>query len=272
MTSYGSQQESGPDAPNVRFVSEAPVLTPSRSASGHAAANGHVRAHGRSIRRARPLPSGRALVGAFLVAAATLGIFLAWSGAERGPSTSYLVAARDLPIGTKLSPADLRAVPMELPAALAASSAFGDPAELDGVEVINPIRAGELVQGSSLVGSDAAPTDLEISFAVERDRAVGGRLKAGEHVDLLATFGTGADTYTTTVLQGARILDIASSSDALGSTGPITITLAVSDADEARAVAHAVNVAELTLVRSNPDETRSEQGGTYRAPAAAPGS
>lgn len=257
-------------APNVRFVPDTPVLPPPRSAAGEVA-NGRVRVEGRSIRRARPLPSGRALVGAFLVAAATLGIFLAWTGADRGPTTSYLVAARDLPIGTRLEPSDLRAVPMELPGSLASTSAFVDPSELDGVEVINPIRAGELIQGSSLIGSDSAPTDLEISFAIERDRAVGGRLKAGEHIDLLATFGTGADTYTTTVLQGVRILDVASSSDALGSTGPITVTVAVTDATEARMVAHAVNVAELTIVRSDPVATPSEQGGTYRAPSAASG-
>lgn len=230
-----------------------------RAASGAVAAS----------RPARPLPSGRAVVGGFLVALSALGILLAWSGATAGPTTSYVVAARDLPIGTRLTAADLALVEMDLPPSLASTSAFDDLEGLEGVEVVSALRAGELVQASALVAPGGAPSDLEVSFPVEAERAVGGSLKAGEFIDVLATFGSGADTYTTTVLQSVRVLAISSSNDALGSASARTITVAVATPDDARALTHAVNVAKLMLVRSG-DNGTADQGATYRAPAAGP--
>lgn len=221
----------------------------------------------RTVRRRQPLPSGRAVVGGFLVALSALGIYLAWSGATQGSATSYVVAARDLQVGARLTSADLELVTMELPEDLATNSAFDSVEALDGVKVINPVRRGELVQASSLVAAEGAPGQLEVSFAIEAARAVDGTLKAGEFVDVLATFGAGSDTYTTTILQGARILDVADSAGSLGSTDSLTITVAVADADDARAIAHAVNVAKLVLVRTDDATTTAGQGGTYRAPA-----
>ena len=218
--------------------------------------------------RRQALPSGRAVVGGFLVAVSALGVYLAWSGATQGPTEQFVVAARDLPIGTRLSADDLEVVAMDLPRSLAANAAFDDANDLDGVKVVNPIRKGELVQASALVVAGSQADALEVSFAIEASRAVAGGLKPGEFIDVLATFGAGADTYTTTVLQGSRVLDITESGGALGSTDARVITLAVANADEARAVAHAVNVAKIMLVRSAPSPTKSEQGGMYRAPAA----
>lgn len=227
-----------------------------------------LRSSVRAVRRRQPLPSGRAVVGGFLVALSALGIYLAWSGVTQGPTTTYVVAARDLPVGTRLTPADLELVEMELPASLAANSAFDSVSALAGVKVINPLRRGDLVQASALVAAAGAPGQLEVSFAIESARAVDGSLKPGEFVDVLATFGAGSDTYTTTILQSARVLSVASSSGSLGSGASLTITLAVDDAAEARALAHAVNVADLVLVRTDDPEGTAEQGGTYRAPAA----
>lgn len=255
--------------PNITPMSETSVLSGSRNgSSGGASARLSVGAP-RTIARRRTLPSGRAFAGAFLIALAVVGIFAAWSGATRGPQTRFLVAARDLPIGTTIGPADLRSVGMELPESLAASSAFTAVSELDGVRVINPIREGELIQGSSLVVAGAAG-GMEMSFAIERERAVGGRLKPGEHVDLIATFGTGADTETTTVIQRSRILDVAAGSDALGGSGPLTITISVPDGETARDVAHAVDAAKLTLVRSSPQQTAKEGGATAAASSTTP--
>ena len=224
---------------------------------------------GRPVRRRQALPTGRAVLGGFLVALSALGTFVAWSGVTKGPEAAYVVAGRDLSIGTRLTAADLRLVPMDLPDALARTAAFDDAESLVGVKVINPIRKGELVQASSLVQPGAAAGALEVSFAIESARAVAGTLKPGEFVDFLATFGAGSDTYTTTVLQGARILDVRSTGGSLGSSDQQVITLEVADAAEARAIAHAVNVAKVTVVRSDASSAKSEQGGTYRAPSSA---
>ena len=224
--------------------------------------------NGRQVRRRQPLPTGRAVLGGFLIAIAALGIFVAWTGATRGPVEKFVVAARDLPIGTRLTADDLRLVEMDLPASLAARSAFDSTGALVGVQVINPIKAGELVQASALIDAKAEVGRLEVSFSIEAGRAVGGSLKAGEFIDFLATFGAGSETYTATVLQGSRVLRVDASGGSLGSSDARVITLEVANAEEARAVAHAVNVAKVVLVRSGEAVDKPDQGDIYRAPAA----
>ncbi|HEX4979036.1 MAG TPA: RcpC/CpaB family pilus assembly protein [Acidimicrobiales bacterium] len=251
-------------------MSEPSALSIRGSASANGAAPQATTAS-RAIRRQRSLPSGRALTGGFLVALASLGIFLAWSSAAKGPTTRYLVAARDLPIGSQVGPGDVDLVPMDLPGRFAAEVAFTDPAELAEAEVVNPIRAGDLLQASSLAAAAPGTARLQMSFSVPRDRAVGGTLRAGQFVDIVATFGTGAETYTTTVLQGARLLDIATAGDEFGSSGALTVTIAVADAEEARIVAHAVDGGKLTLVRSFESPEKAQQGRTYGNPPSTDG-
>jgi Flp pilus assembly protein CpaB len=249
-------------------MAEATVLTPPATPDDRGARRAR-QAGTRQVKRRQSLPTGRAVVGGFLVAIAALGIYLAWAGATRGPTERFVVASRDLPIGTELTADDLSLVAMDLPPSLAASAAFDNAHDLVGVRVINPISEGELVQASSLLAASSTARELEISFAIDSSRAVGGTLKAGDRVDFLATFGAGTDTYTATILHGARVLAIDSLSGALGSGDTHTVTLGVATADEARAVAHAVNVAKVTLVRSGgPDGTAGDDDGVYRAPAA----
>ena len=231
---------------------------------------------GRQVRRRQPLPTGRAVVGGFLVAASALGIYAAWASAAGGPDERFTVARRDLAIGHRIEAGDLALQPMDLPATLA-RSAFSNPRLLVGSTVVGPVGKGELVQAGDVVDAAGAPTDLEVSFAVERSRAVAGSLRAGEFVDVLATFGAGGDTYTTTVVVGARVLAAGDRSGGLGAGDERTITLAVRSAGEARAVTHAVNAGEVVLVRSHPPADNStgtsdaDRSGTYRAPAAPDG-
>lgn len=251
---------------NEGTMSETAVSAPASPQAGRSRRGTGV-ASARTIRRRRPLPTGRAVVGGFLVAVSSLGVYVAWSGATAGPSERFLVAARDLPVGTRLTATDLRAVAMDLPPSLAARSAFDDAAALEGVKVINPIRAGELVQASALVEAGSSSGESEVSFAIDRSRAVAGTLKPGEHVDVLATFGSGADTYTTTILRAVRVLDVTAGGGALGGSETQVLTVAVATAGDARALAHAVNVAKVTLVRADATGASAEQTNTYRAPA-----
>jgi Flp pilus assembly protein CpaB len=224
--------------------------------------------NGREVRRRQPLPSGRAVVGGFLVAASALGIFATWSRATAGPTERFAVATHQLAIGHRIEATDLALQPMDLPATVA-SSAFSNARLLVGSTVVGPVGKGELVQAGDVVDSSSAPTDFEVSFAVERSRAVGGSLRAGEFVDVLATFGAGGDTYTTAVVVGARVVAMDDRSGGLGASDDRTVTLAVPTATDARAVTHAVNAGEVVLVRSRPASTAdADRSGTYRAPAA----
>ena len=70
------------------------------------------------------LPKARARPSALAPAATP-------SGAAEGPTTSYVVARRDLPVGTRLTAGDLTRMPMELPGV--DKGARWDPAELSEV-------------------------------------------------------------------------------------------------------------------------------------------
>ena len=256
-------------------MSDSAVATPQRGerivASTRPARRGRSApgsAGGRQVRRRQPLPTGRAVVGGFLVAVSAVGIFAAWSSAAGGPDERFAVARRDLPIGHRIEAGDVTLQPMDLPTSLA-RAAFSNPRLLVGSTVVGPVGRGELLQAGDVVDSDGAPTDLEVSFAVERSRAVGGSLRPGEFVDVLGTFGAGGDTYTTTVVVGARVLAVDDGDGGLAAGDERTITLAVRTADEARAVTHAVNAGDVTLVRSRAAAGEDvDRSGTYRAPTA----
>ncbi|HET9442113.1 MAG TPA: RcpC/CpaB family pilus assembly protein, partial [Acidimicrobiales bacterium] len=127
----------------------------------------------------------------------------------------------------------------------------------------------ELVQASDVVRKRSGPDEREVSFSLETARAVAGTLRSGERVDVLATFGTGTASYTTAIVRHARVLVAEGGSGALGDSRNETVTLAVTDPEEALAVTHAVNVGEVTLVRST--GTTAPAAGpppVYVAPAA----
>jgi Flp pilus assembly protein CpaB len=211
-------------------------------------------------------------VGGFLVALSAVGVFVAWSAATRGPSSTYVVARHDLQIGHRIVSDDLALLPMQLPEVLARRGAFSSERALVGATVVGPVRKGELVQSGDVVDAKGPSGTLEVSFPIESSRAVGGSLRPGEFVDVLATFGAGGDTYTTTVVQGARVLDVGDGGGALTDSNTRTISLAVTNPTEARAVVHAVNAGKVVLIRSRAAGTTDDRGGTYRAPSSSAGS
>ena len=204
----------------------------------------------RSIRRRNALPSGRAVVGGFLVAVATVGMFAAYVNATAGPQTSYVVAARDLAPGDRVDAAAVRLVPLTLPDEQRARSYDVIEPLLD-TTVIEPLLAGELVQEGSLIATGADEGTRTVSFAIDPARAVSGTLKAGERVDLLATFGSGTEACTYVVAADIPVVAISEATGSLVSAaGGLTVTVAVDDVEDEVAVAHAANAGATTLVRT----------------------
>lgn len=222
----------------------------------------------RSLRRRSSLPTGRAVVGGFLVALSALGIFAAYTSATAGPTTEFVIARRDLPIGTRLTADDLTTMPMELPDVVARDAAFAAEGPLVGATTVGPVRRGELVQAGDVVEKRSGPAELEVSFELETSRALAGTLRPGERVDVLATFGAGADTYTVTVVRQAKVLEAGQQDGGLAGADTDVISLSVPTADEAMALTHAVNAGKVTLVRSTGATVGGEVGKTYQAPAA----
>ena len=205
----------------------------------------------RPLHRRRTLPGGRAVVGGFLVAVAAVGVFAGYTGATADQRQPYLVARRDLPLGHRITGTDLGTLPMDLPA-LVRSRVYRSPAQLVGATVIGPVSKGELVQSSNVLAGGDGAGDRQISFPIDSARAVNGQLRPGESVDVLATYGTGADGYTAAVVRGARVADRSETRGALSDRGNEVITLAVPREADTLAVAHAVSAGTVILVRAAP--------------------
>lgn len=210
------------------------------------------------------LPSGRAVVGGFLVALAALGSYTAATAGQRSLPT-YVVASTTLRVGQRLTAGDLRAEPMRLPAVLADRLAFRSAEVLVGAVVVAPVTAGELMQASDVVRAAGAPGEREISFPVDPARALNGALSPGDRVDVVATFGTSVSATTKVVLRGALVVSLATASSAIAGSGSEVVTLDLASSRAIVALAQAVDSGQIFLVRS----TGAAAGSVGRAGGAA---
>jgi Flp pilus assembly protein CpaB len=205
---------------------------------------------GRTVRRRKGLPGGRAVVGGLLSAVAAVGVFAAFTAATAPPVTRYVVAAAELGPGEVIAASDLALVALDLPPDIRARS-FDDIAVLTGAVTTGPLRPGELVQSSGVVDRGGAPDDRMVSFAADASRALGGRIQAGEFVDVLATYGTGDNAYTELVVGHVAVVRTSTQdTSSIGTTSTVTFTVPVPDVRAELALAHASAVGSLSVVRS----------------------
>lgn len=201
------------------------------------------------------------MAGGLLVAVAAVGLFAAYARLQGGPDESYAVVRHDVAAGSRLQESDLVLEPMDLPPALKAR-AFSSLADVVGTTVLSPLVAGELVQPSGLVITRSAESARSVSFPVERTHL--GALKQGERIDVLATFGSGAEAWTAVVLRQAQVVAVDRSKTSLGDSGSPVVTVAVADVAEELALAHAVALAKLTVVVATGAPPASGPPPTYR--------
>lgn len=216
----------------------------------------------RPLRRRRNLPGSRAVVGGLLVAAAAVGLFAAYAGVDAGPDHSFVVARDALAAGARLEASDLELQAMDLPPGLRAR-AFDTIADLVGTTLLWPLERGELLQASSVAVTPPGGTARAVSFPVDRGRL--GRLKVGQRVDVVATYGTGADAYTALVLGNALVTAIERGGSSLGDGGATVLTVAVDGPDEELAIAHALQLAKLTVVVTSAPTDDDRPPPTYRS-------
>ena len=219
----------------------------------------------------RPLPSGRAVLGGLLVALAMVISFAVANHHDSGPQQAMVVARHRIRPGTVLSSADLATEQGRLPGRVATQT-FTTTAEVVGQVTLAPLDGGDVVERAQVVRPDAAPDRHELSFPIDRERALDGNLEPGQTIDLLATYGTGASAETVVVARGVRLVDVSDGShESLESAGKLVITVALVDADQALRAAHATQVAALTLVRSAVSTGGSTAGATsYSLPPTDP--
>jgi Flp pilus assembly protein CpaB len=216
----------------------------------------------RTIRRRTTLPGGRAVVGGFLVALAATGVFAGYANATSAPQQRYVVARHALAPGTHLTGTDLTLAPMRLPGSIG----FRSVAPLVGAVVVGPVGRGELVQTSSVLAAGGPASERQLSIPIDSARAVSGDLRAGDRVDVAATFGSGADAYTSFVVRSAQVLARQPAGGALGGQRTEVLVLSLPTPTDALAVAHAISVGQLTVVRATGAPPAGDE--PYRAPAA----
>lgn len=210
-------------------------------------------------------PNARAVLGGSLVALAVIGVFLLADGRGSEPELERVVAARDIEPGSVIEPEDLDTARLRLPAGVDRAT-FDEPGLLVGSTVLGPVGEGELIQRTSVLAG-SADTDAEqrpeLSLTLDADRALGGGLRSGERVDVVATYGSGGNASTRLAASGAVVVRVTGAQDrTLGPVGTVTVTLSVG-ADDVLAVAHAAEAGGMRLVRAA--GTDGPPAETYRA-------
>jgi Flp pilus assembly protein CpaB len=194
--------------------------------------------------RFRPLPAA----GIALVLVAIVGYLAVYSQTTK--RTPVLVAARDLPAGTVLRAGDLRS------AGLA-----GDRQVLGSLV---PSRQRELVLGRRL--TTAVPAGLPLPRTALANRAVvpgaftvpipvlhalGGELRPGDRVTVLATFqAAGGGAQTRAIARGLEVLAVGQPPSGIyQSSATVPVTLALPDPSLASQLALASEAGKIDLLR-----------------------
>jgi pilus assembly protein CpaB len=167
---------------------------------------------------------------------------------EREGATVVLVAAHEIRAGETVNGADFRTVRATLTPGVLATVAQGrDRARLDGRIAGSTIAEGELITTRTL-RQRAAPHGLRaMSIPIDPARAVGGRLAAGDRVDVLFA----GQQAVSIIVADAPVLAV----DARGrggigeSASPFTVTIGVT-AKQSQLVAAAVADGEISLART----------------------
>ncbi len=203
-----------------------------------------------AVRRLRlPNIDTRVIGGVVLVAVSVIGGL--GLSADPEPTTPVYVTATDLDAGHVLARNDLKVAELRAPAstlnALARPSRGGPPI---GRALQTPLRSNATVGLDGL--GPAAPAGREITIPVTPDHALGGAVRTGDRVDVLATFDKGTDAARTlTVARAAIVHGVVQSAGLFGQhAGAITALTLDVEPDAAIVVAFAARNAELDIVRS----------------------
>ncbi len=191
-------------------------------------------------------------MGGLLVALAALALYSLAIRSDSEPTTSYVVAVVDIAPGATITADMLGLQPIDLPVSVTGSvfSPLDEDLVLGGVAVA-PITQGAIVPRAAVRGPDQITAALtEISFEIAAPRALNGRLRAGERVDLLVTVGNGAEATTQRLLDGVLVTAIHDGSDIALGVDDIVVTVALAEPDEAVALVNAVDTGRVTLVRA----------------------
>lgn len=231
-----------------------------------------------SLFQARVRP-GRSVIVLGLALAA--GLAAAWSARQhiqghvqrleadaRTPVVTRVVAAHDLPAGTRLGPEHLAS--RSFPAGLAPSDSIdvAHHARLDGMVLRSALRAGDLVlpvHGRAVehtaFSSHLGDGRRAVTMPVDAINSVSGLLQPGDLIDLYVSFDYQRRRITAPLLQGVLVLATGTQTQSLTDSeagkaqGFSTVTLDTSPEDAVKLVA-ARQGGAITAILRHPDDDR----------------
>ncbi|MDQ0824912.1 pilus assembly protein CpaB [Arthrobacter sp. B2I5] len=231
----------------------------------------------------------RLLAGTAAVALALVGALLIISyanGADQRAVANMepravLVVAKTVPAGTGVENLSASLVTKHLPASAVSSSALNTLDSKAGTVTATDLVPGEQLLSERLIqpadakddGTVKVPSGFqEVSFQLEPQRVVGGRIAPGDHVGIAMNFKAGADkakpgetTQLTlrkvlvTTVQGApqeNSKDDKASQNPAVPAGALIITVAVNDVDANKIIFTSIN-GELWLTKEPMDAADS---------------
>jgi hypothetical protein len=185
----------------------------------------------------------RAAVGALCIAAAAVAVLVSWQRDRSTPATSYVYATRDLVAGEVLAGEAIAITPADLGSANS-SRLIVSLDSATGLVVTGPIAKGTFLSTDRLVAESAAPSPIEVALELPTARALGGALRRGDTVSVLAS----GDKCTTTITLDARISDLTVNDSTIGQR-TVTLRLALSSADQVAQVVNADQTGKVSLAR-----------------------
>ena len=217
--------------------------------------NGHPRVRLRSpeeITAARPSAWRRVtqplpVIGFVLVLIALAGYWSVYSATTK--RTPVIVAAHNLQAGAVLRASDLRTA--ELAGDAGTMAALVPERDLEtvlGREVAAPVAQGVPLPRASVAADRAEPAAF--TLVVPALRALGGSLRAGDRVTVLATFDSGAGAQARAIARGLRVLTVGRAPEGLdATTATVPVTVVLSDPSVAAALALANSEGKIDLLR-----------------------
>ncbi len=190
------------------------------------------------------------------------------TGANQAPGQDVVIAAGDIPVGSRIESKDLKVV--RFPAADLPPNSFHVTSKILGRGAVLPISKGEFILPYKLAGENAGfgmPTLIPrgmraVSVRVNDIVAVAGFVIPGTHVDVLLTgnpSGAG-DQQTTTVLENVAVIAVGQKLERNSAGEPQSapvITLLVSP-DDAEKLTLASTEGHIQLALRNPLDTGQE--------------
>lgn len=208
------------------------------------------------------LPNARSIVGALLCVSAALIAWYAATGRASEPVRPLVVAARDISAGMLVTADDLRIDDVVITPELRVRT-FAAPTDVVGRVALGPIASGDPILRSGTDENDAQVPKRQFSLSLPVAAAVGGALRSGDTVDVLATVERDGIEVTVTLARNILVSRvIGDDPNVVSPTGDRLITFSVPAEANIESLVNASATGKVHLVRT----TGTSNGSLQNAP------